>query len=50
MFKLSLPVQRFVIGCIILMFIIVGINALLDQLWILQDQALNVISQSGTGI
>lgn len=50
MFKLSLPVQRFVIASIILMILIIGADALADQLWIWQDQALNMISQSGTEI
>lgn len=46
MFKISLPVQRFVIGCVILMILIIGANALLDSLWNWQDHILNTIFES----
>lgn len=33
MFKISLPVQRFVIACIILMIIIIGFDAFANDMW-----------------
>jgi len=43
MFKLSLPVQRFVIGCIFLMIVIIGINAYCNMLWDWQSVTLDII-------
>lgn len=46
MFKLSLPVQRFVIGCILLMILIIIGNAACNVLWDWQSTTLNVIYAS----
>lgn len=46
MFKLSLPVQRFVIGCILVMIIIIIGNAFLNDLWAWQSITLDTIYQS----
>lgn len=43
MFKISLPVQRFVIGCILLMILIIGADYICDALWTWQDTTLNTI-------
>jgi hypothetical protein len=43
MFKISYPVQRFVIGCILLMIVIIGLDALCDNLWAWQDTVLDMI-------
>lgn len=48
MFTLSLPVQRFVIGCIIMMILIILGSALMDQLWYFTDAAQNMIFESRT--
>ena len=47
MFKLSLPVQRFVFGCILLMFVIIGMNAVLNGLWDWSDQIQDIIFDLG---
>jgi hypothetical protein len=43
MFKLSLPVQRFVVGCIMLMILIIGLDVLCNAFWSWQDTALDMI-------
>lgn len=48
MFKLSLPVQRFVIGCVLLMILVIIGNHICNGLWAWQDTMLNMIYQSGT--
>lgn len=48
MFKISLPVQRFVIGCLLLMIIIIIGNDFLNDCWAFSDHAQDVILQSRT--
>jgi hypothetical protein len=43
MFKISLPVQRFVVGSILLMIVIIVTNAILNEAWIWQDNILNLL-------
>jgi hypothetical protein len=43
MFKISLPVQRFVIGCIILMLIVMGADVLMNEMWSWNDLVQNTM-------
>jgi hypothetical protein len=46
MFKISYPVRRFVIGCILLMILVIGADALGDVLWTWNDQFQDIILSS----
>ena len=46
MFKLSLSTQRFIIGCILVMMLIIIGNVTLDGLWSWSDQMQDMILQS----
>ena len=48
MFNISLPVQRFVIGAVILMILIIIGNESLNYFWTFSDHAQDVILQSRT--
>jgi len=46
MFKISLPVQRFVIGCIFLMILIIGFNAVMNGMWDWLDEVQDILYHS----
>lgn len=48
MFKLSLPVQRFIIGAVLLTIFIVVANDFIGDCWTWSDHAQDVILQSRT--